>query len=130
MSTIVHKQPGRFSTLVGLKFFRVTSVIALLFVFGAILLPLWRLFPDIYGKPVIPLHYNVHYGVDFTGEWWQIFTLPFMGVVCVFVNSAIAMFFVRRERVLAIIALVANVVLAVLFFTATVFVVSLNLVYG
>ena len=95
-----------------------------------VVLPLWRLFPDIYGREVIPLHYNIHYGVDWTGVWWQIFLLPVMGVVFLLVNTVMALFFVRRNSMLTDVALAANVVLAALLFSAMVFVVSLNIVYG
>lgn len=130
MPKAIVERSGRVSTLFGLRLFRVTSLIALCFVLGAVILPLWRLFPALYGQPVVPLHYNIHYGVDWTGEWWQIFSFPMMGVVCFVMNVSIALFFVRRDRVLTIIALAANVLITALLFAATVFVVSLNLVYA
>lgn len=130
MPKTIAERSGRVSTLFGLKLFRVTSAVALCFVVGAVTLPLLRLFPDLYGQPVVPLHYNIHYGVDWTGEWWQVFSFPMMGVVCFVINVALALFFVRRDRVLTTISLVANVLITALLFVATVFMVSLNLVYA
>lgn len=110
--------------------FRYASAVAGLFILATVVLPLWRLFPGLYGLPVVPLHYNIHYGVDWTGAWWQIFLLPAMGVAFFVINTGIALFFVRRNALLTGVALSATVILSALLFVAMVFVVSLNIVYG
>jgi hypothetical protein len=130
MSNAMVERKSRVASLLRLPLFRYTSTVALLGILAATVLPLWRLFPDIYGRPVVPLHYNIHYGVDWTGAWWQIFILPVMGVVFFFVNTGIALFFVRRNPMLTGVALSATAILALLLFAAMVFVVSLNIVYG
>lgn len=130
MSNAMVERKSRVASLLRLPLFRYTSSVVLLGILAATVLPLWRLFPDIYGRPVVPLHYNIHYGVDWTGAWWQIFILPVMGVVFFFVNTGIALFFVRRNPMLTGVALSATAILALLLFAAMVFVVSLNIVYG
>lgn len=123
-------QHGRYTALFSTRMFKVTSMCALVLLCAAVALPLWRLFPDLYAQPVVPLHYNIHYGVDWTGRWWQIFTFPVLGLCAIFINIALALFFIQRDRLLTNIILVSNVLLAALFFAAEVFAVSLNLVYG
>ncbi len=130
MSKGIVEQKGRVASLLRMSLFRYSSSVALLAILASIVLPLWRLFPDIYGRPVVPLHYNIHYGVDWTGAWWRIFLLPMMGVAFFAVNTAIALFFARRNAMLASVALCATAILALLLFAAMVFVVSLNVVYG
>jgi hypothetical protein len=130
MPNTIVEQKGRIISLLRLPLFRYSSSVAFLAILAAIALPLWRLFPDIYGRPVVPLHYNIHYGVDWTGAWWQIFLLPGMGVAFFVVNTGIALFFVRRNLMLTSVALCATAILALLLFAAMVFVVSLNIVYG
>lgn len=130
MSNAIVEKKSRFVTLLRLPMFRYVSAASALFILAAIVLPLWRLFPTIYGLPVIPLHYNIHYGVDWTGAWWQIFMLPAMGLIFFFINSGIALFFVRRNALLTGVALITTVILSALLFAAMVFVVSLNIVYG
>lgn len=124
------EQKSRVASLLRMPLFRYSSGVALLAILAAIVLPLWRLFPDMYGRPVVPLHYNIHYGVDWTGAWWRIFLLPMMGAVFFVVNTGIALFFVRRNPMLASVALCATAILVLLLFVAMVFVVSLNIVYG
>lgn len=130
MPNAIVEKKSRWATLLRLPMFRYASALAMLFILATIVLPLWRLFPAIYGLPVIPLHYNIHYGVDWTGAWWQIFLLPAMGAVFFLMNSAIAWYFVRRNALLTGVALSATVILSALLFAAMVFVVSLNIVYG
>jgi hypothetical protein len=51
--------------------------------------------------PII-LHYNVYFGVDILGEWWQFYFLPGVGSVFFLVNILMAYFFYeRRERIAA-----------------------------
>lgn len=130
MSNITVERKGRVVTLLRLRMFRITFGVSIVLVLLAIGLPLWRLFPGLYGQEVVPLHYNIHYGVDWTGVWWQIFTLPALGILFLTVNTLAALWFVKRDMVLARIALFASVILTALLFLAMVFVVSLNMVYG
>lgn len=130
MPNAMVERKNRWVTLLRLPLFRYTSGISVLLILGAIALPLLRLFPGLYGLPVIPLHYNIHYGVDWTGAWWQIGTLPAMGVVFFLVNTGVALYFVRRNPLLTGVALCSTVILSALLFAAMVFVVSLNIVYG
>lgn len=130
MSKITVERKGRIATLFGLRMFRIAFGVSIGFIVLTIGLPLWRLFPGLYGQQVVPLHYNIHYGVDWTGVWWQIFTLPALGVLFVTINTLGALWFVKRDIVLTRIALFASVILTAFLFLAMVFVVSLNIVYG
>ena len=130
MPNVIIERKGRIASLLRLPMFQYTSGIAFLALVAAVVLPLWRLFPDVYGRPVVPLHYNIHYGVDWTGPWWHIFLLPTMGVIFFLVNTGIALFFVRRNSMLTDVAMCATAILAMILFAAMVFVVSLNIVYG
>ncbi len=49
--------------------------------------------------PII-LHYNVYFGVDLIGSWWQVFFLPLMGTLILIINLILAYFFFKqKERV-------------------------------
>lgn len=130
MSNITVERKGRIATLFELRVFRVTFGVSVGLILFTIGLPLWRLFPGLYGQEVVPLHYNIHYGVDWTGVWWQIFTLPALGLLFLVINTLGALWFVKRDGVLTRIALFASVILTAFLFLAMVFVVSLNIVYG
>lgn len=50
-------------------------------------------------SPVI-LHYNVYFGVDLIGDWWQIYLTPAMGLFFASVNLFLAKYFYQqRERI-------------------------------
>lgn len=130
MSKIAVERRGRVASLFGVQYFKLCVGLSLGFVVVSVGLLLWRLFPDIYGKEVIPLHYNIHYGVDWTGVWWQIFVYPAAGALLSVVNIAVALFLVKREPMLARVVLVSTVVLTGFLFLSTIFVVLMNIVYG
>ena len=127
----VHIQKkGRFAILTESKVFRCCFVLSLFFILITIALPLWRLFSDVIGKDVVPLHYNIHYGVDWTGVWWQLFVLPASGLGILILNTLLALILIKREKMLANVAMFSSVILTAFLFLAMVFVVLLNITYG
>lgn len=57
--------------------------------------------------PII-LHYNVYFGVDLIGSWWQVFFLPAAGTIILAINSLLAYFFYRqKERIASYLLLLA-----------------------
>jgi hypothetical protein len=49
--------------------------------------------------PII-LHYNVYFGVDIIGSWWQAYFLPAMASFILAVNLVLSyLFFRRKERI-------------------------------
>ncbi len=57
------------------------------------------------------LHYNIHFGVDFLGQWFAAFVPPLVGVLFMAVNSVLVWWFWMRLRVLSVIAITATVVI-------------------
>lgn len=51
------------------------------------------------GVMSLPLHYNVHFGVDYTGMWAKIFVLP-LGALLIFLINSMIIWFVYDEGVL------------------------------
>ncbi len=51
---------------------------------------------------LLVLHYNVYFGVEIQGVWWQAFILPFAGVFFLFMHAIFARaFYGRSERIAA-----------------------------
>lgn len=51
--------------------------------------------------PII-LHYNVYFGVDVIGAWWQVYFLPLIGLLILSVNTILAfLFYQQKERIVA-----------------------------
>lgn len=49
----------------------------------------------------IILHYNVYFGVDMIGFWWQAYFLPLIGILILFINGILGYFFYeRKERII------------------------------
>jgi hypothetical protein len=69
------------------------------------------IFMIIFIRPVdypIILHYNVYFGVDLIGAWWQAYFLPAIGTFLLIFNFGLSKFiFEKKERIAAYILLLA-----------------------
>jgi len=60
--------------------------------------------------PVV-LHYNVYFGVDMVGKWWQAYFLPCIGFGVLAVNTTLGyVFYKQKERIVAHLLLLAALV--------------------
>ena len=76
---------------------------------------------------LITLHYTVDFGVDKVGKWSQTLLIPAFGLLVIIVNSAFALYFEKRAKVVRNVFLVMTVVLSVLLFLAALLLVIANL---
>jgi len=113
-----------------LLFFRACWGAVLFLLLFQILFPAWRIVPLIYGQTAVPLHYNIHFGVDTIGEWWRVFTVPAVGLAIALINGVSARRLWKREKMLAYLAVGATLFLEVFLSVAMVFIVLLNISYG
>ncbi len=74
----------------------------------------------------IPLHYNIYFGVDAIGSWWQLLIVPAFATLVFLVNMAIALWQREQDRLIPGLLLVSTVVTALLLDLALVFVLLLN----
>ncbi len=119
-----------FRALAALRFFRYAFIVSALFVLLAAALPAWKVLPLSYGSEVVPIHYNIHYGVDKTGPWWRLFTLPAFALIVLVLNAVLSTTLWKHDHVLARYVAGMTVVVAGLAFIAMIFVVLLNMSYG
>ena len=76
--------------------------------------------------PII-LHYNVYFGVDILGDWKQVFTLPFLGIVLLVINVLLALFFYdNKERIASYILLLAMFMIQLNLLVASVSITVIN----
>ncbi|MDH4330781.1 MAG: hypothetical protein OEV93_04480 [Candidatus Moranbacteria bacterium] len=53
-------------------------------------------------NPSIILHYNVYFGVDLIGGWQEVYMMPAIGLLFVFVNFLLAhYFYFKKERIVS-----------------------------
>lgn len=56
----------------------------------------------------IVLHYNVYFGVDIIGDWWQAYFLPIVGIGILVINMLLGyLFYKQKERIVAHLLLLA-----------------------
>lgn len=89
-------------------------------------LPIWRIVPIAGEKPYLPLHYNIYFGVDRFGPWWQVFVPPALGVVFLLVALAMQVRFFRREPMLGRFFSVSTVLIEAVLLVAMTLLVLLN----
>ncbi|MBU1126469.1 MAG: hypothetical protein ABH826_05105 [Patescibacteria group bacterium] len=130
MKTKIIQWGKNFKALFAKRFFQVTFIVAFLFLALMTLLPAWQLLPDIKEAGTIPLHYNIHFGVDSFGVWWRVFMIPVSGAVILIVNFLLAVAFWKRERVLSKFLAATAMLVQFLLFISMIFVVLFNLAYG
>ena len=64
--------------------------------------------------PII-LHYNVYFGVDLIGDWWQAFALPLIGLVVLMINGILGfLFYTQKERIISHVLFLASTVVQII----------------
>ena len=121
------RQP--FTEMLAKRFFQVSGAVSVLLIALGGFFIWWQLFPEIRSQIFIPLHYNIHFGVDALGPWWRIFTIPIFGASILIVNMIVAAYHWKRERVLSYFFVGTALMSEVALFVALVFVILLNLTY-
>ncbi len=124
------KRQSALKAMLQLRYFRIVMVLSLLMWLALVVLPTVRVVPIIYGKTAVPLHYNIHVGVDKVGPWWQIYVLPAIGLALMIVNGFLSRFMWSRDPVLSYMLSAATLVLEILLFVAMIFIVFLSLSYA
>ena len=75
------------------------------------------LFIAFFIRPVdflIILHYNVYFGVDVIGSWWQMYFVPFIGLLILLVNAVLGfLFYQRKERIAAHLLMLATFIVQI-----------------
>lgn len=112
------------------RYFQAASIIALVFLAASVVLPYWRLFPEITSSFAVPLHYNIHSGVDLYGRWQRIFTTPIISGIILAVNIVLGIVLWRKDKVLSYFFFAVAAMAQVFAFLAMIFVVLLNLSYA
>ena len=102
----------------------VTSLVLWLSMLGLLW---WRIVPLAAENPYLPLHYNVYFGVDRFGPWYQVFSLPALGFVFLLVSVVMQTVFFRKEKMLARFFSVSSVFLEATLLVATGLIVLLNI---
>lgn len=124
---ITHTYKTYVEMLTSSKFYRRTLIASLLFLMGLIALPIWKILPIAETQEFIPLHYNIYFGVDRFGHFYQVFVLPAIGLALFIINTIFQAVFYHREHVLSYFFAVTTLIAELSLFASMVFIVLLNI---
>lgn len=91
-----------------------------------ILLWLWLLWQTKGWAGHIPLHYNIYFGIDSLGPWYELFYLPFIGLMFFLFNFSIAALSFEREKILGYFLMGSASFSQVILLLASFFIISIN----
>lgn len=111
------------------RVFLITVSLSVIFLLGSVLAPYWYLYPQISSLIAIPLHYNVHFGVDLFGPPWRVFTTGIVGFSVLLLNTVLAVVFWKTSRILSYGLLCATTLIEIVLAVASAFVTLLVLSY-
>lgn len=75
----------------------------------------------------IALHYNIYLGIDLIGNWYKIYFLPLLGLIILLVNTLLAYYILKKERILAYFLVSASTFAQIILLVAGAIVVLLNI---
>lgn len=86
----------------------------LVFLFGLALLVnlgcAWLLYSKFHAlSEFVPLHYNIYFGIDLFGPWYQIMVMPLSGLVFLLVNTTLSIILYVRVKLVSYLLMVTLV---------------------
>lgn len=83
-----------------------------------------------FNRPVdfpIILHYNVYFGVDVIGAWWQVYSLPAIGLAILSVNTILGYsFYCQKERIMAHLLMLGTLMVQIIMTIAVATLLTIN----
>lgn len=76
--------------------------------------------------PTIILHYNIYFGPDGFGSWFDLLTIPGIGTIMIIVNIGLAIWLWRRDRFLSYVVMMAAVIVQAILLVAMALLIQLN----
>lgn len=86
----------------------------------------WLLFYIRPQEETLFLHYTVLFGVDYTGEWYQVFFVPLSGFVIFLINMVLGWFLFERDDFAGYVLNVVSLFIQVVLLATSVLLVLLN----
>ena len=80
-----------------------------------------RFFPE-----SIPLHYNIYFGPDLFGPWYQILFIPGLGLSILITDFLLGLYFFKNNSLLTYFLMGIAAVVQILLFIASIFIIYLN----
>ncbi len=113
--------------MAGHPLFLWTRIISLLLIALSTVLIFWKLAPLGADGKLLALHYNVFFGVDLLGNWYQALALPGLGLAMFVANMLFARQVWEKEHLLSFLFASGTIIAELALFVAVVFITLLNL---
>ncbi|OGY47425.1 MAG: hypothetical protein A3J65_04735 [Candidatus Buchananbacteria bacterium RIFCSPHIGHO2_02_FULL_45_11b] len=75
----------------------------------------------------VPLHYNIYFGIDRLGPYYQLFFLPFLGLLFILINFSLGAAFFSKEKLLSQILAGVGSFSQLIFILASIFILLVNI---
>jgi len=75
---------------------------------------------------LIPLHYNIYFGIDLLGYWYQVFLMPFFGILVILLNFFLGSIIYQKEKILSKFLAGTSSFIQVIIFLASIFIILIN----
>ncbi len=76
---------------------------------------------------IIPLHYNIYFGIDLIGPWYKVFIIPTIGVIILFINILLSYIIYKKDKTISYFLMGASSLSQFVLLIGAVFVILLNL---
>lgn len=78
-------------------------------------------------KATLPLHYNIYWGIDLFGKWYQSFILPVFGFIVLIVNFILAVFLYSQKSLASYFFIISAVFVQIFLLVSTVLMILINI---
>ncbi len=78
------------------------------------------------GADLLPLHYNIYFGVDKFGPWYHSFFMPATGFLFMLLNFLVGYFIYKNYKFLSDFLAVSSTVLQLILLSASIIIILIN----
>lgn len=108
------------------KFFQITFSLALIINLLIWLALYYYFFPLQYSGEFIPLRYNIYFGINLIGKWYEVFVMPVIGLLLIMINFLLADVIYLRDKVVSYFLLGANIFINIILGLASYTIILIN----
>lgn len=76
---------------------------------------------------ILPLHYNIYWGIDLFGAWYQAFIMPIIGLAIWLMNFVLAIYLYSKKIMASYFFVISAVVAQLFLLTSTLLVILINI---
>jgi len=121
--TVQYLPTGQFGLYLRDRFIRFNLIIGLLVNLVLWLILGWQVknFSNL-----IPLHYNIYFGIDLFGPWYRIFLLPAIGIIFLAINFFLGILLFHKEKILSYFLVGSNSLIQTILILAALFIILIS----